>query len=65
MTRLVREENGNNNENNSWGEKTKNKMRILMRIIYDKKKERESKGNNDDNIAWNKDTKARIKMKSR
>ena len=41
------------------------KMRILMRIIYDKKKERELKGNNDDNIAWNKDTKARIKMKSR
>ena len=65
MTRLVREENGNKNENNLWGEKNEKKMRILMRIIYDKKKERELKGNNDDNIAWNKDTKARIKMKSR
>ena len=27
------------------------KMRILMRIIYDKKKERELKKNNDENIA--------------
>ena len=31
--------------------RTRKKMRILMRIIYDKKKERELKGNNDENIA--------------
>ena len=41
------------------------KMRKLMRIIYDKKKERELKGDNYENIAWDKDTKARIKMESR
>ena len=45
--------------------RTRKKMRILMRIIYDKKKERELKGNNDENIAWDKDTKARLKMISR
>ena len=46
-------------------ERTRKKMRIIMRIIHDAKKERELKGNNDENIAWDKDTKARIKMKSR